>query len=95
MVRACGVRCGVEPNGTKQPYEVRPPFQSRSGAVAESRRRLRNLSVPTSRRCLAASENGAPAPVEDVGAQTPGVQVDAGVESVLTGVESHGSGSPV
>jgi hypothetical protein len=43
----------VEPSGTKQPYEVRPPSIFETGAVALHARRLRNLSVPTSRRFLA------------------------------------------
>jgi hypothetical protein len=43
----------VEPSGTKQPYEVWPPSPFETGAVALHARRLRNLSVPTSRRFLA------------------------------------------
>jgi hypothetical protein len=43
----------VDPSGPKQPYEVRPVSLVETGAVALHARRLRNLSVPTSRRFLA------------------------------------------
>jgi hypothetical protein len=45
----------VTPGGTKQLYEVgpAPPVEKRTVAVEE--RRLRNLSVPTNRRCKTAS----------------------------------------
>ena len=39
----------VAPSGTKQLYEVRPPGPCGPATVAVYRRRLRNLSVPTSR----------------------------------------------
>jgi hypothetical protein len=48
MVHAT-VSGSVKPSGTKQLYEVWPPAPSGAATAAVSRRRLRNLSVPTIR----------------------------------------------
>jgi len=54
MVHAHGVRPG-KPNGTKPLYAVRPHSLLESATVAVHQRRLRNLSVPTSRPSKTAS----------------------------------------
>jgi hypothetical protein len=46
---AVAVFNSAEPSSTKQLYEVRPPPPFEERAAAVNPRRLRNLSVPTSR----------------------------------------------
>jgi len=78
----------VAPSGTKQLYEVRPPGPCGPATVAVYRRRLRNLSVPTSRLSKTASSIPSPLPLSPGEGRGGGVRGDGGRQARSGGIET-------
>jgi hypothetical protein len=85
MVHATASRSG-QPSGTKQLYEVRPLPPYAAATVAVNQRRLRNLSVPTSRLSKTASSIPAPLPLSR--GRGVGVRGDGSRQARSGGIET-------